>query len=91
MLLDKIIETFVKVDDFCKIFRDEYLNAPQFLIGSDIKTRNRATGLCDSEILTLLIAFHGGQFRNFKHFYIDYVQVHLKGDFPRLGFLQPLH
>ena len=51
---------------------------------SEVKKRNRKTGLCDSEIITLLIAFHGGQFRNFKHFYIHYVSVHMKGDFPGL-------
>jgi hypothetical protein len=40
--------------------------------------------MCDSEIITLLIAFHSGQFRNFKHFYTEYVCVHLKNDFPGL-------
>lgn len=83
MLQDKIIEIFVKVDDFCKIFHDE-ISIKQLESPSDKKTRNRKTGLCDSEIITLLITFHGGHFRNFKHFYINHVCIHLKSDFPGL-------
>lgn len=83
MLQDKIIEIFITADDFCKVFLDEYNKKP--LISSDqTRTRNRKTGLCDSEIITLLIAFHGGQFRNFKHFYLNYVSIYLKDDFPGL-------
>lgn len=83
MLQDKIIEIFITADDFCKVFLDEYTKNP--LISSDqTRTRNRKTGLCDSEIITLLIAFHGGQFRNFKHFYLNYVSIYLKDDFPGL-------
>jgi hypothetical protein len=83
MLADKITEVFVKVDDFCNIFKNEYTKT-QLPISSDVKKRNRETGLCDSEIITLLIAFQGGQFRNFKHFYVNYVMVHLQNDFPEL-------
>lgn len=83
MLRDKITEIFVKADDFCNEFEIEYkrfeLPSP-----SEVKTRNRKTGLCDSEIITLLTAFHSGQFRNFKHFYLHYVSVHLVDDFPGL-------
>lgn len=46
--------------------------------------RNRKTALTDSEVLTILIVFHGGQFRNFKHFYIHYVSCHLKDCFPNV-------
>jgi hypothetical protein len=78
MLRDKITEVFVKVDDFCNEFVIEYTKQ-QLPTPSDIKTRNRKAGLCDSEVITILIAFHGGQFRNFKHFYLNYVCVHLIG------------
>lgn len=83
MLRDKITETFVKVDDFCNEFEILY-SKHQLPAPSNVKTRNRKAGMCDSEIITLLIAFHGGQFRNFKHFYVDYVSVHLREDFPGL-------
>lgn len=84
MLQDKITEIFMKVDDFCNEFKNEYRNAGLTQLTSDKKTRNRAASLCDSEVVTLLIAFHGGQFRNFKHFYLHYCCVHLEADFPQL-------
>ncbi len=83
MLQDKIIEIFVNVDDFCNVFEKE-IKQKQLTSVSTIKTRNRKTQLSESEVISLLIAFHGGQFRNFKHFYLNYVSVHLKEDFPSL-------
>ena len=35
----------------------------------------------DSEIITSLVVFHGGQFRNFRHFHLGYVCVHLRDCF----------
>jgi len=78
---DKVAEIFVKVDDFCNEFENEFkkhiLPAPQ-----GTKTRNRKTTLTDSEVISILIAFQGGQFRNFKHFYCSYVCQHLRDCFP---------
>jgi hypothetical protein len=82
-LRDKIAEIFVKTDDFCNTFEHEFVKH-QLSDDSDGVKRNRKTGLCASESITLLIAFHGGQFRNFKHFYLHYVCVHLQDDFPGL-------
>ena len=65
---DKVAEIFVKVDDFCNHFENEF-NKHTLPLTDGIKKRNRKTTLTDSEIITILIAFHGGQFRNFKHFY----------------------
>ena len=81
MLRDKITEIFVKVDDFCNEFEHEYKKhalAPD----ASVKKRNRKAPLCDSEIITILIAFHGGQFRNFKHFYLHFVCSELDDLFP---------
>ncbi len=80
---DKIAEIFVKTDDFCLIFEKQIIEH-QIPSSSDVQKRNRKAGLSESEIITLLIAFHGGQFKNFKHFYVNYVLVHLKSDFPGL-------
>ena len=80
---DKVAEIFVKVDDFCNHFEDEFKkHSLPPAIGT--KTRNRKTTLSDSEVITILIAFHGGQFRNFKHFYSHYVSCHLKDCFPNV-------
>lgn len=35
-------------------------------------------------MLTILILFHSNTFRNFKHYYLYFVQVHLKEEFPEL-------
>jgi hypothetical protein len=32
--------------------------------------------------LTIIVLFHTGCFINFKHFYIGYVQKHMKDEFP---------
>ena len=36
-----------------------------------------------SEIMTILIYFHFNTFRNFKHYYLYYVKVHLQDLFPK--------
>ena len=54
------------------------------LISSDGKVRrNRKASLSDSEIMTILIAFQFGSFRNFKHYYLFFIKEHLKSFFPR--------
>jgi DDE family transposase len=82
MLRDKIIEIFVNVDDFCKEIYPEL--EKQFIQDSKSGKRNRKAGLCDSEIITLMVAFHYGQFTNLKSFYLHYAQAHLNDLFPGL-------
>jgi hypothetical protein len=79
---DKIIEIFVKVDDFCKEF-DPMLKKSR--VETDIvKTRNRSASLSDSEVITLLIAFQSGHFTNLKHFYLNHICPYYKAYFPGL-------
>lgn len=80
---DKVAEIFVKVDDFCNLFENEF-KKHALPVPSNIKKRNRKATLSDGEVITILIAFHGGQFRNFKHFYINYVCIHLRDCFPEV-------
>ena len=40
--------------------------------------------MSESEIITILICFHMGQFRNFKHYYLNYIATTLASDFPEL-------
>lgn len=82
MLRDKIIEIFVKVDDFCKGFESE-IKKHQLDAGT-YKTRNRKTTLSQSEIITILIAFHSGHFTNLKHFYLAHICLYYKDYFPDL-------
>lgn len=78
---DKVIEIYYLVDEFCKEF--EEAKAGHILTeNTSKKSRNRKFKMSDSEVITILIFFHLGQFRNFKHFYINYVQKHMQNDFP---------
>ena len=47
-------------------------------------TRNRARSLHQSEIITILVAFHLSHFRDFKTFYKGYVLQHWRKEFPKL-------
>jgi len=38
----------------------------------DGKKRNRSCEMSDSEIMTILLLFHFGTFKNFKHYYRHY-------------------
>ncbi|MBD1363797.1 hypothetical protein IDJ77_08235 [Mucilaginibacter sp. ZT4R22] len=82
MLRDKIIEIFVNVDDFCKEIAPEL--EKQFIQEYSLGKRNRKAGLCNSEIITLMIAFHYSQFTNLKSFYVHFAQPHLRDLFPGL-------
>lgn len=78
---DKITETFCLVHDFCKEF-EKAMKGHVFPENVSVKQRNRKFKLSDSEVITILIVFHLGQFRNLKHFYQQHVQKHLNGEFP---------
>mgnify|MGYP003367839331 FL=1 len=47
------------------------------------KHRNKPNRMSDAEIMVILILFHSGGFRCFKHYYMEYVCKHLKGLFPK--------
>ena len=65
----KITELFSVIDDFCKHFEAE--NGGKLLLGDDTtKRRRRKASLSDSETMTILLYFHFGTFRNFKHYYL---------------------
>jgi len=79
---DKITEIYCIADDFCKEFAQE-LKKLQMLPEDGKKHRNRSCEMSDSEIMTVLLLFHFGTFKNFKHYYLHYIGVHLKNDFPK--------
>ena len=79
---NKLTEIYYIADEFSKTFRQE-LRSHQ-LPTKEKKTRNRAASLSDSEIITILLCFHLSHVRDFKSFYIGYVQKHLHMEFPKL-------
>lgn len=80
MLIDKITEIFVKIDDFYIEFESSIQN---HLLESGKAQRIRKSKLSESEIMTISISFHLGCFSNFKHYYIHYIQAHLDKEFPQ--------
>lgn len=83
MLRDKVTEFFVEMDDFCIEFASQLENRP-LLEDSSANRRNRKGKLSDSEMMSIYLLFHFGQFTNFKHFYNQYVCRHLTDLFPCL-------
>jgi len=73
---DKITEIFYLADEFCIEF-DQSIN--KHLLGNKPKRKPK---MSTSEIITITILFHYGQFRNMKHFYLEYVVKYLSSFFP---------
>src|SRR5215216_1536847 len=76
-----LLELFCHVDDFCQ--QSELEKRPNHL-GDGATHRERIGELRDSELMTILIHFHQSQYRSFKAFYTQHVQVHLRREFPKL-------
>jgi len=82
MLIDsKLVDIFFYTDEFWKDF-SKTLEGDQLRSDNAKKSRNKPCKLSDSEVITILIAFHLGGYRNLKYFYTQYVQVHLTKEFP---------
>ena len=78
---DKITEIFFIIDEFSKVF-DATTEKSSLISDSAIKTRNRKSKVSQSEVMTIMVLFHYKQYRNLKHFYLYYVKVHMKNEFP---------
>ena len=79
--LDKITYIFCALNEFSKNFDAEA--AKGGLISSTGSChRHREASLSNSEIMTILIVFHFGTFANFKHYYLHYIKIHLRREFP---------
>ena len=79
---DKITEIFFTIDEFDKEFERNIEKQPLLASTDGKKRRRRQAQLSDSEIMTIILLFHFGSFRNFKHYYLVYIKDHLHKDFP---------
>lgn len=79
---DKITDIFCTLDEFSKKF-DEEMAKGKLISSNGVRRRRREASLSDSEIMTILIVFHFGTFANFKHYYLHYIRVHLRQEFPK--------
>ena len=76
----KVTEIYCMADDFCKEFA---LQQKKYMVEDQShKHRNKPNRMSDSEIMVILILFHSGGFRCFKHYYKEYVCKHLSHLFP---------
>ena len=68
-MFDQLVERFCDFDDFCKSVKTQW----EAMLIADGKKPDRKHGpeggLCDSEIMTLLVLYHSSRFKNFKTFY----------------------
>lgn len=74
-----ILPIFCDIDDYCLLF--EPLWRKQLL---ETRQRHRASSLCLSEVMTIIVLFHASSYRNFKAYYTGHVMKHYAGAFPRL-------
>lgn len=81
-MFDRLVERFCEFDDFCKSIRTQW-EAMLLTEGNQPKRKHGPQGgLCDSEIMTLLVLYHNSCFKNFKTFYNGIVLGMLRSCFP---------
>ncbi len=78
---DILVDLYCFVDDFWRKFSPEW---EKHLIDNGLKKRNRHSELSAAEIMTIIIYFHQSHYRNFKHYYLQNIQVHFKPYFPKV-------
>jgi hypothetical protein len=76
-----LLDLFCHVDDFCRQFVPDWVHLQ---LTSGAIQRRRSKPLSLSEIMTILIWFHGSHYRTFKAYYTEAVQRHLRAEFPAL-------
>ncbi|MCE2617551.1 hypothetical protein LO761_11690 [Bacteroidaceae bacterium 14-104] len=70
---DKVTGIFFIIDEFMIHLNET--NAEKLLLSSENRPhRRRASALSDSEIMTIMLVFHFGSFRNFKHYYLFFIK-----------------
>lgn len=79
---DKVTEIFYLADEFCKFFEAQQEKSMLECPKDGKKHRRKPNRLSDAEIIVILIHFHSGGFRCFKHYYLHYICKHCKEMFP---------
>ena len=81
--MTSLLHLFCHVDDFCQAFLPTWRS--HLLPSADGKRRRqRARRLSQSEIMTILIAFHQSHYRDFKAYYNEQVCQNWQSEFPGL-------
>jgi hypothetical protein len=75
------VDLFCDVDDFCRVFIPQW---EKQLISDGTRKRNRACRMAMSEIITIIIAFHMSNHRDFKNYYKGCITKLYRSHFPNL-------
>ena len=79
--MNKLLELFCDVDDFCPVFIPQW---QQQLLADGKRKRQRAGHMIASEIMTIIITFHKSHHRDFKNFYTGHLQRFYRKEFPQI-------
>lgn len=81
---DKVIEIFCIIDEFNKNLNAELTKNLQLPShdGKGKHYRNRKSRLSESEIMTILVCYNFGTYRNFKEYYLNCIRGQLRQEFP---------
>ena len=78
-MIDQLISTFCRIDDFCIIYHKELQN-------KSIEYKTKKTGqkpsLSLSEIMTILIMYQAVRYKDFKTYYVEFINIYWKDYFP---------
>ena len=82
---DKVTEIFCIIDEFEKnlsveLSKNLHLTSP---CNDGIRHRNRKGRMSESEIMTILVCYHFGTYRNFKEYYLNCILGQLRSYFPQ--------
>ncbi len=78
-MLDRLVETFCEVDDFCQVFVPQW---EAYLIRTGTAPRGPQPGLVVSEIITILLVLHSSRSKYLKSFYQGVMGDVLRQYFP---------
>ena len=79
---DKVAEIFCVADDFCKFF--DAMTAKYTLKPTGKRKHRRDSMMSKTEVMLVMIPFHGSGYRCFKHFYLEKVCKQLRHLFPKV-------
>lgn len=72
---DKTIEIFYLIDEFCKEFEK---SMSKHTLGNKPKEKSK---MSQSEVITIMVLFHLGVFKNMKYFYVYFINIHFAHNF----------
>jgi hypothetical protein len=80
-MFDRLVEQFCEFDDFDQSVRAQH-KATLLTDGTVERRHGPEGGLVDSEIMTIVVMYHGSRFQDFKAFYNNLIRGYFRAFFP---------